>query len=290
MRPQTLAGALVPVMLGASLAYTDNCLNWTIVWLCAFFAGGMQMAANMVNDYYDYRKGTDRSDRLGPLRACAQGWISPSAMLKGTALTMALSSVAGLGVFVLARRALPYGGWELIALGALCLLFCVLYTTTLSYRGWGDLLVLVFFGWVPVCGTYYVMAHSISWASVVLGTVSGLIIDVMLVINNYRDREQDALSGKRTLVVRLGEPFGRYAYLFLGVAAVVLSALLIGMNKISLADFCVASIAYLSLHYATWNKLVRIREGKELNRLLGENSRNMLVYALLLSLILVLNR
>lgn len=97
---------------------------------------------------------------------------------------------------------LPHGGWELILLGLLCVIFAFLYTTLLSYKGWGDLLVLVFFGFIPVGGTYYVQAHAITADVWVASFICGLVIDTLLVVNNYRDREQDALSGKRTLIVR----------------------------------------------------------------------------------------
>ena len=108
-----------------------------------------------------------------------------------------------------------------MVLGVVCILFAFLYTTLLSYRGWGDVLVLVFFGFVPVCGTYYVQAYTLNMDVVVLSLVSGLAIDTLLMVNNYRDREQDAVSGKCTLVVRYGKKFGENMYLALVIAAVL---------------------------------------------------------------------
>ena len=172
-------------------------------------------------------------------------------------------------------------------MGFLCVVFCFLYTLWLSYLGLGDLLVLVFFGWVPVMGTYYVQAHELTITSFILGTMSGLVIDVLLVINNYRDRDQDRLSGKRTIIVRWGEKFGRYLYLWLGIIATLLSVYLLYNDTISVAGFTFSSL-YLYLHMRTWQKMVRIRRGKALNMILGENSRNMLLYGILLSLAIVI--
>lgn len=287
-RPKTLAGAVIPVMWGTALAFHDGSLHVLTAVLCALFACGLQIAANFINDYYDFKKGTDREDRLGPERACAQGWITPSAMKGGIWIVVLLSCLFGLGAFFLEYGTLPYHGWELIVMGFLCVVFCFLYTLRMSYLGLGDLLVLVFFGWVPVMGTYYVQAHELTFTSVILGTMSGLVIDVLLVINNYRDRDQDRLSGKRTIIVRWGEKFGRYLYLWLGILATILSVYLLYNNTISVAGFTFSSLIYLYLHMRTWQKMVRIRRGKALNMILGENSRNMLLYGILLSLAIVI--
>lgn len=293
-RPKTLTGAFIPVLTGTSLALADEVFTPLPALLCLLFACGMQVAANFINDLYDYLKGTDREDRLGPERACAQGWITPEAMKKGIGLAVLLSCLAGGGLLYTCRGQLPYDGWELIGLGVLCVLFAFLYTTILSYHGWGDLLVLVFFGFIPVGGTYYVQAYEITTDVIVASLVCGLVIDTLLVVNNYRDREQDALSGKRTLIVRLGEPFGRYAYLGLGIAATLLSfrfgidndlinpvtgSPALPVNPAAL----LMPLLYLFFHIRTWQRMCQIRSGKELNGILGETSRNMLLMGLLLS-------
>lgn len=155
-RPKTLTAALIPVMLGSALAFADQQFQTKEAVLCLLFAFLMQVAANFINDLFDFRKGSDRSDRLGPRRACTEGWITPHAMTIGICIVLTLACVCGLGVLYFAWGNLPHGGWGLILLGVLCLLFAFLYTTVLSYKGWGDVLVLVFFGFVPVSGTYYV--------------------------------------------------------------------------------------------------------------------------------------
>ena len=219
-RPKTLTAAVVPVMLGCALAYADRQFQTEEAVLCLLFACLMQVAANFINDLFDFRKGSDRSDRLGPQRACI-----------GTVLILACA--CGLGVLYCAWGNLPYGGWELIGLGVLCLLFAFLYTTVLSYRGWGDVLVLVFFGFVPVGGTYYVQTGQVNWDVCLLSLVSGLVIDTLLMVNNYRDREQDRISGKQTLVVRFGEKFGAGMYLGLGLAAIAICAGLVFTGRLT---------------------------------------------------------
>lgn len=285
-RPKTLTAAVIPVLLGSALAFSNGEFKTTPALLCALFACGMQIAANFINDLFDYLKGSDRKDRLGPPRACAEGWITPGAMKLGIGIMLMVSCLAGLGVLFSVWGNLPHGGWELVVLGVVCVLFAFLYTTILSYRGWGDLLVLVFFGFVPVGGTYYVQAYSLNMDVVVLSLVSGLAIDTLLMVNNYRDREQDALSGKRTLVVRFGEAFGRNMYLALGIAAVLLCLWFVHSGSLTLIEFIWAPCVYFYLHALTWRKMVHIRSGKELNRILGETSRNMLFLGLLLAVAL----
>lgn len=282
-RPKTLTGAIIPVLLGSALAFSNGQFKTTPALLCALFACSMQIAANFINDLFDFLKGADREDRLGPQRACAEGWITPRAMRRGIGLTLLLSCLAGLGVLFSVRGQLPYGGWELVALGAACILFAFLYTTKLSYLGWGDVLVLVFFGFVPVGGTYYVQAYTLNADVALLSLVSGLAIDCLLMVNNYRDREQDAVSGKRTLVVRYGKRSGEYLYLALGIAATLLCLWFIRTDRLTPLEFLWAPCVYLCLHVLTWRKMVRIGSGKELNTILGETSRNMLLLGVLLA-------
>ena len=285
-RPKTLTGAIIPVLLGSALAFSDGEFKTPPALLCALFACGMQIAANFINDLFDFQKGTDRKDRLGPPRACAEGWITPGAMKLGIGCALLLSCLAGLALLFIVWGQLPHGGWELVVLGVVCILFAFLYNTLLSYLGWGDVLVLVFFGFVPVCGTYYVQAYTLNMDVLVLSLVSGLAIDTLLMVNNYRDREQDAVSGKCTLVVRYGRKFGENMYLGLGIAATLLCLWFVNTGRLTLIEFIWAPCVYLCMHALTWRKMVNIRSGKGLNRILGETSRNMLFLGILLAVAL----
>ena len=281
-RPKTLAAAATPVLLGCSLASTDGHFQWIPALLCFLFAFSMQIDANFINDYYDYLKGSDREDRLGPERACAQGWITLSAMKKGMLFTTLLSCLWGLLL-------LKYCGIEMIPVGLLCVLFAFLYTAgpyPLAYHGWGDVLVIVFFGFVPVGCTYYTMAHGWTWNVTIACAACGLVSDLLLMLNNYRDREQDKISGKRTLIVRFGEPAGRWAYLLLGIVAVALCSYYASNGYLGAT---LLPLLFLIPHFFTWREMVRIFKGKELNIVLGKTARNIVLFGLLLSLGLILS-
>lgn len=287
-RPKTLTGALIPVILALAWAYMQGVLqNYTAAICCVLFACGMQIAANLINDLFDYLKGTDREDRLGPERACAQGWITPKAMKWGIAVSILISCLFGLIALAVTWQQMPYHGIELVAIGLCSVVFAFLYTTRLSYLGWGDVLVLVFFGFVPVCGTYYLQAFTLDAGILLLSLISGVSIDALLVINNYRDRDQDKISGKRTIIVLGGEKFGQRLYLGIGIVVFVLILLLSfltdGMKHTEIPAFI-----YLLLHYLAWHKMVQINHGKALNKILGLTSRNMFIMAVLLALVIIL--
>ncbi|MDE6002640.1 MAG: 1,4-dihydroxy-2-naphthoate octaprenyltransferase [Prevotella sp.] len=284
-RPKTLTGALVPVMIGLALAWTDaseygdDVFSWTAAALCVAFAMLMQVDANFVNDFFDYARGNDdAATRLGPLRACTQGWVKIESMKRAIASTTIAACIVGLPLVY-------YGGLEMLLVGLLCVVFCFLYTTHLSYIGMGDALVLVFFGVVPVTVTYYVQLHTCTWQVFWASVACGLVIDGLLVVNNYRDRDNDSRDGKRTLVVKIGATAAEWLYLSLGVAAVLLGVVfwLYGHVLAFVLPFL-----YLLLHLFTWLKMRRINHGRALNECLGETARNMLVYGLCVALGLLL--
>lgn len=275
-RPKTLAAAAVPVMIGLALAFADvGTAGFKTVpaVLCIAFAFVMQIDANFVNDYFDFVRGNDDDSRLGPRRACAQGWIEPRQMLRAFIITTAAACAVGLPLIV-------YGGWWLVAVGALCVVFCFLYTTSLASRGLGDALVLVFFGLVPVCMVYYLQAGTVTLEALLASLACGLVIDTLLLVNNYRDIDADARAGKRTLVVRLGVRRSRQAYLLAGVAAVAVG---LTFALFGHAWSALLPVAYLVLHYGAYRRMVIINKGKALNMVLGLTARNMFVYGLLVS-------
>lgn len=274
-RPKTLTGAAVPVMIGVALAFTDSKgydgepFSLTAAVLCFLFAFIMQIDANFINDFFDFAKGTDDADkRLGPRRACAQGWVSIDAMKRAIAATTCLAATAGLPLII-------YGGIEMILIGAICIVFCFLYTTHLSYMGLGDVLVIVFFGIVPVCVSYYIQLHTCTFETFTASVACGLVIDTLLIVNNYRDRDNDLEARKKTIVVRFGERTGRLAYLYCGISACLLGLVFWSCGHI-LAF--ILPLAYLVLHIFTYLKMVRINRGKALNICLGDTARNILIY------------
>lgn len=282
-RPKTLTGASVPVMIGIAFAFKDlSWENFQIIpaLLCTLFAFIMQIDANFVNDYFDCLKGNDDSEtRLGPRRACSEGWITLPAMRKGLIATTLLACINGLPLIY-------YGGWEMILIGLLCVAFCFLYTTKLSYLGLGDLLVLVFFGIVPVCLTYYVILpkglQTITWQVFVASLASGLVIDTLLVVNNYRDRENDKQANKNTLIVRIGEKRAEQLYHWLGFLGLLLMDSVFIFSYSSMRTLSLTLLFfYLFLHQKAFTEMKRIKHGKELNKVLGLTARNMFVFGLL---------
>nr|MCR4582879.1 prenyltransferase [Prevotella sp.] len=174
-----------------------------------------------------------------------------------------------------------WGGLEMILVGAICVVFCFLYTTYFSYQGLGDLLVLLFFGVVPVTMTYYVQLHTFNSQVWLASIACGLVIDALLLINNFRDRDTDRLAGKQTLVVRLGAQAGLQFYLGVGIAALLLG-ITFWQNGHPLAS--ILPLLYLLLHVLTYLKIKRIWAGRELNRCLGDTARNIFIYGLLVTI------
>lgn len=289
-RPKTLSAAAVPVMVATAMAWVDgngvgewslassaNGFNYLAAVLCFLFAFVMQIDANFVNDYFDCVRGNDDETRLGPKRACAQGWISLSAMRKALIVTTLLGCAVGLPLAFI-------GGWEMIMVGIACVVFCFLYTTCLSYWGMGDLLVLVFFGLVPVCCTYYVETQAFPPLAVWLNSLAvGLVIDTLLIVNNYRDIDNDTKAGKRTLAVFVGRKAMGVIYLLVGIAAVVIAAWDVLSNPFNTMMF-----VWIIFHLSTWRAMVTIGQGKELNKVLGMTARNIFLFGILLSLDIIL--
>lgn len=274
VRPKTLAASISPVLVGCALAYRNGVFQWVPAILCLLVAVLAQVAANFANDYYDFKKGADKGDRLGQARAVASGWIKPATMLKAAWVVLAVACACGCGL-------LFYGGWWLIFPGLLVAVCVLAYSAgpyPFAYKGWGDVCVLLFYGIIPLCLTYYVQAHEFTVTAFLLSLSMGLLSVNILVVNNYRDYEQDAAVGKRTTVVKFGRTFGKYFYL-----ANVFFAIIFAYPVYLYRDKGVwfLFLFFLMLALFTWQDLTRLH-GSELNRTLEQTARNVLLYALLL--------
>ena len=284
-RPKTLSGAAVPVIIGVALSYVDakmygdDVFSWVAAVLCLLFAFIMQIDANFINDFFDFANGTDNTEtRIGPRRACAMGWVTLDSMKKAIAITTCLACLIGLPLVY-------WGGLEMILIGVVCIVFCFLYTTHLSYMGLGDVLVLVFFGIVPVCIVYYIQLHTVTWEVFLASLACGMVIDALLLVNNFRDRDTDRAAGKNTLVVNLGAKAGLQFYLGVGIGAIILGFTFL-MNGHPLAFFL--PFVYLIFHVYTYLKIKRIDRGKALNICLGDTARNIFIYGLCVTIGLLL--
>lgn len=293
-RPKTLTGAIVPVMIGTAWAWkiggAEN-FRFFPALLCFLFAFLMQIDSNFINDYFDCVKGSDdKETRLGPKRACTEGWITLPAMRKGLVVTSLLASLVGLPLVF-------YGGWQMVLVGAACVLFAFLYTTFFSYLGLGDVLVLVFFGIIPVTFTTYVILPSTLqgiYPEVIMTSIAcGLVIDTLLIVNNYRDRDNDKKSGKMTLIVRIGAKKAEKLYNFLGLLAIIFTI----QGHISPDNNgwkayvipLIIYIPYIFLHTKTQRYMVQIKQGRELNKVLALTARNILIYGILTTIVVLIS-
>ena len=282
-RPKTLSAAAVPVMIGTAFAWrnTSEQFNWIPAILCLLFAWIMQIDSNLVNDYFDFKKGNDDETRLGPKRACSEGWITSDAMVWGILITTLLGCMTGIPLIL-------YGGLEMVMVGIACVVFCFLYTTLFSYHGLGDILVLLFFGIIPVCCTYYVcmpLHQQIPTGEVIASSIAcGLAIDALLIVNNYRDIDNDRSNGKITLAVRLGESKTRRLYESIGYIAAGIMIILVFFDLYQI-DKLIPTYAlyliYIILHRQSYKELKRINKGAKLNQVLGLTARNILVFGFL---------
>lgn len=287
-RPKTLTGAALPVIVALALVFNKTGMtDFDIIpaALCFLFAMIMQIDANFINDYFDCIKGNDDSEtRLGPKRACSEGWITLNAMKYGIIATTAIACFIGLPLIF-------YGGVEMVLIGGICVACCFLYTTKLSYLGLGDVLVIVFFGIIPVCITYYVvvpyMQKEIPLNVLAASIGCGLVIDTLLIINNYRDRDNDKRDGKITLIVRVGEKIGERLYFAIGLLGAVAMCIASYITEKNLI-LTVLPLLYVPMHYLAYRKMIKINQGKKLNSILGKTSQNMLLFCALSALSILL--
>lgn len=282
-RPKTLSAAAVPVMIGTAFAWrnTSEQFNWIPAILCLLFAWIMQIDSNLVNDYFDFKKGNDDETRLGPKRACSEGWITSDAMVWGILITTLLGCMTGIPLIL-------YGELEMVMVGIACVVFCFLYTTLFSYHGLGDILVLLFFGIIPVCCTYYVcmpLHQQIPTGEVIASSIAcGLAIDALLIVNNYRDIDNDRSNGKITLAVRLGESKTRRLYESIGYIAAGIMIILVFFDLYQIDKFIptyAIYLIYIILHRQSYQEMKRINKGAKLNQVLGLTARNILVFGIL---------
>lgn len=281
IRPATLTASAAPVLVGTAAAFADHGFAAGPALAALIGASLLQVGANFANDVFDFERGADNADRLGPQRATQQGWISPAQMKRAMWTAFAGALVTGIYLTSVA-------GWPVMALGLLSIAAAYLYTggpKPYGYLGLGDLSVFLFFGFGAVTGTYFVQAHGVSplvlWASVPIGALATAI----LVVNNLRDIETDARAGKLTLAVRLGERATRnYYQLLLAMAYAVPPILWVR----GLADAW-AMLPWLSLPLALrLASRMRHERGLALNGCLVQTARLEVVFGLLLAVGLAL--
>lgn len=220
-RPRTLPAAAAPVLVGTGAAAQIDAAHIGRGLLALGVALALQIGVNYANDYSDGVRGTD-TERVGPLRLTASGLARPATVKLAAFAAFGVAGLLGLALVLLS------GQWWLLAVGALAILAAWYYTggsRPYGYRGLGEVGVFVFFGLVAVLGTTYTQAGRISWPAVVGAVAVGLLACALLMVNNLRDVPTDALVGKRTVAVRIGERRARQTYAALVVVPVVLGVI-----------------------------------------------------------------
>ncbi|MGD0055846.1 MAG: 1,4-dihydroxy-2-naphthoate polyprenyltransferase [Acidimicrobiales bacterium] len=274
-RPRTLPAAMVPVAVGASLVRPAT-LDWTNTVLCAVIALALQIGTNYANDYSDFLRGTD-DERVGPFRLAASRLVAPGRVRAAAFSWFFLAGVAGLW---LASRTT----WWLILVGLSAVLAGWFYTggpKPYGYFGFGELFVMLYFGFVATVGTSYVQHMSIPSSAWWFGLADGAMACALLEANNLRDVEGDRAVGKRTLAARLGRARG--AWLYVGFVVLVVAGIASGGEALAAA---VALALYLREVKMAFSR----RTGRELLPLLANSAKSQLVVGAFLTVTFFVTR
>lgn len=281
-RPKTLWAAVSPVLIGTAFAYADKTWHAPAALAALVAALFIQIGTNFANDYFDFTKGADSGDRIGPLRATQAGLIPPAQMRNAFLVVFALAMVIGL--YLVWR-----GGWIIVLIGSISILLGILYTATpyaLAYTGLADLFVLIFFGPVAVGGTYYVQSLTITPAVLLAGLAPGLISTALLTVNNLRDIKQDRAAGRKTLAVRFGATFAKFEYAVALTLACAIPLLLARLLQAKHQTILATGTILLAL--PAIKTVFAYRDAAVLNAVLTSTGRFLLIFSLVFSVTLIL--
>lgn len=281
-RPKTLPASLSPVFIGTSIAYYHNYFNLYYFLLISILALFIQICTNFINELYDYKKGADTSNRLGPTRAVAAGLINYRSM-KNVSLSLVLITFA-LGMILVWKS-----GWVILAIGIASLFFAWAYTGgpfPLAYNGWAEPAVLIFFGIFAVNGTYYVFADKFDIIPFIASMMPGLLSTNLLLVNNIRDIETDKLVNKNTLAVKLGRKNSNHLYLLIHFLTLLVPFYL----AYYLDNFLMfLPLVLLTIHIKC-AKNTYFLNGKKLNKVLAMNGLLILLNGVLTSIAFILTK
>ncbi|HLP60326.1 MAG TPA: 1,4-dihydroxy-2-naphthoate polyprenyltransferase [Candidatus Deferrimicrobium sp.] len=276
-RPKTLPAAILPVLMGTAMAYGNKVHHFPSALLALLGALLIQVGTNLVNDYADFKKGTDDGERIGPLRVTQAGLVTPAQMRWAIGITF---SAAVLVSLYLVYR----GGWPVVIIGVFCILSGFMYTAgpfPLGYLGLGDIFVLIFFGPVALAGTYYVQALTVDWIVILAGFAPGFLSVAILTVNNLRDIEGDKKAGKRTLAVRFGKNFAMNEYFYSLLVACLIPVIIF----LTTGRYHLTALAVITLFFAAkpLKAVFSKTDGPSLNNALGDTGKLLLIYGILFS-------
>ncbi len=275
-RPATLTAAVVPVLVGTACALGVGGFAAGPALAALLGAMFIQIGTNLANDVFDFEKGADTAERLGPLRVTQAGLLTPAQVRAGMWTAFALATVCGAYLASVA-------GWPIVVLGLASIASGIAYTGgpyPLGYLGLGDLFVMLFFGFVAVCGTVFAQTGSVPPIALLASIPVGALASAILVVNNLRDLEQDRVAGKRTFAVLLGRLGTRVWYAVLLAVAYLIPLVAWALEALPLGVFLVALTAPLAQRLGD---TVSHQTGRELNSALAGTSRLHLLFGVLLS-------
>ncbi len=274
IRPRTLPAAAAGVVMGSALAWRDGFFRIDAALACLFAALLLQIGSNLANDVFDFERGSDTPERLGPTRVTQAGMLTPKQVKVGMGVVFSIAALLGLYLAWL-------GGLPIILIGIAAIISAIAYTGgpfPLGYHGLGDIFVFIFFGIAAVAGTYYVQAGSVSTAAWWMTIPPGLIITAILVVNNLRDLENDRKGGKHTLAVILGERFTKIEYLICMAVAYLILPIAAWLGIVSWFSL----LAWGSLPIALRaTRAVFTQKGRPLNAALAGTGQTAFVFSLL---------
>jgi 1,4-dihydroxy-2-naphthoate octaprenyltransferase len=275
-RPRTLLAAFVPVMVGSAVAFNEGKLNIIFSLAALICSVLIQVGTNFTNDLYDFLNGADTIKRKGPRRVLASGLISVNEMKAAITLTF-------LTAFLIGLYLVYHGGFVILAIGVLSIIAGFAYTAgpyPLAYNALGDVFVFMFFGIVGTVGTYYLHTHNLSLISFISSIPVGALVTNILVVNNYRDIDEDKVSGKKTLAVKFGKNFSLYQFTFLIVLSFLVPLILFIFFDASIFIF----LPYLTLPVAyKVISMIYTLSGTALNKTLELTAQLSAIYGLLFS-------
>lgn len=284
-RLRTLPLALSSIVTGSSIAFAVNHsgFNWSVFFLCVLTTLFLQILSNLANDYGDSEKGTDNEDRIGPKRAVQAGMLSFSEIKTGIAITVVLCLITGIALIYqsFGTIALGYSSFFFV-LGLGAIAAAIKYTVgknAYGYSGLGDVFVLLFFGLVGVCGSYYLLAHKLNLAVLLPAFTIGFFASGVLNLNNMRDRISDAKAGKNTLVVKIGADKAKAYHRSLIILGFVLSTAYAIITFYSTMQF--AFILTLPLFRRHLMQVKHIENPQEFDPLLKQLAISTFIFALL---------
>ncbi len=284
-RPKTLPAAIAPVMVGTAQAYSDGGFALLPALAALSVALLLQIGVNLANDYFDFKKGIDTEDRLGPVRVTQSGLIPPGRVKSAMTAIFTISLLPG---SYLAVR----GGWPVAIIGGASIIAALAYSGgpyPLASHSLGDLFVFIFFGLVAVGGTYYVQALQLTPELPLIGSMVGLMITAVLVVNNLRDIQTDQRTGKQTLAVILGARGTKLEYSLLHAGAYFLPIIIWFIDlEAAFILFPLLSLPLaFPLNRTVWQNPASA--GATLNQTLAGTARLALLYSFLLSIGLILS-